>query len=431
MKIVNSDSKKLLENLINRSQLDCPKEQIAVEEILSTVRISGDKALFEYTEQFDKIDLSQCGFLVSQEEIDEAYNMLDEDTVDIINKAAENIRSFHNMQRRKGFKMDLDDGSYLAQQIIPMERVGVYVPGGRAAYPSSVLMNVIPAQIAGVKEIIMCTPPMEDGKVYHMTLATAKIIGVKKIYKVGGAQAVGAMAYGTETISKVNKIVGPGNIYVALAKKQVFGYVGIDMVAGPSEVLIIADESATPKYVAADLLSQAEHDPMAAAILITTSADLAQKVSDEVDVQMNKLTGTKNNAKKSIENNSGIILVKSICEAIEIANEIAPEHLELAVDEPEQYLDKIINAGSVFLGHYSPEPLGDYFAGPNHVLPTSSTAKFSSPLGVDDFVKRSSVIYYSKGKLKGVYNDIKAFAALEGLDAHANSVAIRFESVGE
>jgi len=427
MKIINSNTNKLLDDLLNRSQLDSAKEQATVDEILNTVRASGDKALFDYTLKFDKVDLSKQGLLVSREEIDEAYSMLDDKTIQIIRKAAENIKIFHQMQKREGFEIDLGD-SYIGQRIIPMERIGVYVPGGRAAYPSSVLMNVIPAQIAGVKEIIMCTPPMSDGKVYHMTLATAKIIGIDKIYKIGGAQAIGAMAYGTETIPKVNKIVGPGNIYVALAKKQVFGHVGIDMVAGPSEVLIIADDSAEPRYVAADLLSQAEHDPMAASILITTSKKLAEKVSKEVDNQINNLQSTKNNAIESIKNCSGIILVNSIDEGIDIANKIAPEHLELAVDNPDKYLEKIINAGSVFLGHYSPEPLGDYFAGPNHVLPTSSTAKFSSPLGVDDFVKRSSVIFYSKEKLKGVYKDIDAFAKLEGLDAHANSVSIRFDS---
>ena len=427
MKIINSNTNKLLDDLLNRSQLDSAKEQATVDEILNTVRASGDKALFDYTLKFDKVDLSKQGLLVSREEIDEAYSMLDDKTIQIIRKAAENIKIFHQMQKREGFEIDLGD-SYIGQRIIPMERIGVYVPGGRAAYPSSVLMNVIPAQIAGVKEIIMCTPPMSDGKVYHMTLATAKIIGIDKIYKIGGAQAIGAMAYGTETIPKVNKIVGPGNIYVALAKKQVFGHVGIDMVAGPSEVLIIADDSAEPRYVAADLLSQAEHDPMAASILITTSKKLAEKVSKEVDNQINNLQSTKNNAIESIKNCSGIILVNSIDEGIDIANKIAPEHLELAVDNPDKYLEKIINAGSVFLGHYSPEPLGDYFAGPNHVLPTLSTAKFSSPLGVDDFVKRSSVIFYSKEKLKGVYKDIDTFAKLEGLDAHANSVSIRFDS---
>jgi len=427
MKIINSNTNKLLDDLLNRSQLDSAKEQATVDEILNTVHASGDKALFDYTLKFDKVDLSKQGLLVSREEIDEAYSMLDDKTIQIIRKAAENIKIFHQMQKREGFEIDLGD-SYIGQRIIPMERIGVYVPGGRAAYPSSVLMNVIPAQIAGVKEIIMCTPPMSDGKVYHMTLATAKIIGIDKIYKIGGAQAIGAMAYGTETIPKVNKIVGPGNIYVALAKKQVFGHVGIDMVAGPSEVLIIADDSAEPRYVAADLLSQAEHDPMAASILITTSKKLAEKVSKEVDNQINNLQSTKNNAIESIKNCSGIILVNSIDEGIDIANKIAPEHLELAVDNPDKYLEKIINAGSVFLGHYSPEPLGDYFAGPNHVLPTLSTAKFSSPLGVDDFVKRSSVIFYSKEKLKGVYKDIDTFAKLEGLDAHANSVSIRFDS---
>ena len=426
MKIINSNSKELLADLMNRSQLDSTKEQAAVDEILKKVRTEGDSALHYYTEKFDKVDLSKSGILVSKEEIDEAYAMLDENTIAIIEKAAANIKAYHMMQRRDGFTMNLGD-SYIGQRIIPMERVGVYVPGGRAAYPSTVLMNVIPAQIAGVGEIIMCTPPMTNGKVYYMTLATAKIVGIDKIYKVGGAQAVGAMAFGTQTIPKVAKIVGPGNIYVALAKKSVYGYVGIDMVAGPSEVLIIADENANSRYVAADLLSQAEHDPMAAAILITTSEKLADAVSAEADKQIEKLDGTKGNAMQSIKNCSGIILVDTIELGIKIANEIAPEHLELAVETPEKYLEKIVNAGSVFLGHYSPEPLGDYFAGPNHVLPTSSTARFSSPLGVDDFVKRSSVIYYSKEKLKSVYKDIDSFARLEGLDAHANSVSIRFD----
>ena len=427
MKIINSSAKELLESLMKRSQLDCAKATAEVNKIINNVKKSGDKTLFEYTKKFDSLDLSKAGLKVSADEIDEAYAMLDNEAITLIKKAAENIRTFHKKQIKEGFKIDVGGDGYLAQRIIPMQRAGVYVPGGRAAYPSSVLMNVIPAQIAGVKEIIMCTPPMKNGKLYYMTLAAAKILGVNKIYKVGGAQAIAAMAYGTETIKKVNKIVGPGNIYVALAKKQVFGQVGIDMVAGPSEVLIIADESANLKYVAADLLSQAEHDPMAASILITTSESLAQNVSAEVDLQIEKLTETKSNAVNAISKNSVIVITTSIDEAIEIANEIAPEHLEIAVNEPEKYLDKILNAGSVFMGHYSPEPLGDYFAGPNHVLPTSSTAKFSSPLGVDDFTKRSSVIYYSKDKLKGVYKDIASFAKLEGLDAHANSVLIRFE----
>lgn len=426
MKIINASAKELLKSLMNRSQLDYTKQLREVDEIINNVKKSGDSALFEYAEKFDNVDLSKSGLEVSEQEINEAYTMLDDETMAIIKRAAENIRTFHKNQLREGFKIDMGD-SYLAQRIIPMQRAGVYVPGGRAAYPSSVLMNVIPAQIAGVNEIIMCTPPMKDGKIYYMTLAAAKILGINKIYKAGGAQAIAAMAYGTETISKVNKIVGPGNIYVALAKKQVFGQVGIDMVAGPSEVLIIADSSANPKYIAADLLSQAEHDPMAAAILITTSENLAQKVSSEVDRQIEKLEATKSNTLTSINENSGIIITESIEKAIEIANEIAPEHLEIAVDEPQKYIDMIINAGSVFLGHYSPEPLGDYFAGPNHVLPTSATAKFSSPLGVDDFIKRSSVICYSKDKLKTVYQDIASFAKLEGLAAHANSVLIRFE----
>ncbi len=426
MKIINASAKELLKSLMNRSQLDYTKQLREVDEIINNVKKSGDSALFEYAEKFDNVDLSKFGLEVSEQEINEAYTMLNDETMAIIKRAAENIRTFHKNQLREGFKIDMGD-SYLAQRIIPMQRAGVYVPGGRAAYPSSVLMNVIPAQIAGVNEIIMCTPPMKDGKIYYMTLAAAKILGINKIYKAGGAQAIAAMAYGTETISKVNKIVGPGNIYVALAKKQVFGQVGIDMVAGPSEVLIIADSSANPKYIAADLLSQAEHDPMAAAILITTSENLAQKVSSEVDRQIEKLEATKSNTLTSINENSGIIITESIEKAIEIANEIAPEHLEIAVDEPQKYIDMIINAGSVFLGHYSPEPLGDYFAGPNHVLPTSATAKFSSPLGVDDFIKRSSVICYSKDKLKTVYQDIASFAKLEGLGAHANSVLIRFE----
>ncbi len=424
MKIIKASE--VINNLIIRSQADYANENAVVNEILDRVRINGDRALLDYTLKFDKADLSQDGLVVTQKEIEEAYNMLDDKLKDIIIRTADNIRSFHKEQKRQGFKINLNSG-YIGQRIIPMESVGVYVPGGRAAYPSSVLMNIIPAQIAGVKNIIMCTPPMENGKIYYMTLATAKILGIEKIYKAGGAQAVGAMAFGTETIPKVNKIVGPGNIYVALAKKQVFGHVGIDMVAGPSEVLIIADESAVPEYVAADLLSQAEHDPMAAAILITTSKDFAQKVSIEVDKQIEKLQYTKTNAKTSIANNSGIIITENIQEAINIANDIAPEHLELALNNPEKYLDKILNAGSVFLGHYSPEPLGDYYAGPNHVLPTSSTAKFSSPLGVDDFVKRSSYIYYSEEMLKCVYEDIKSFAELEGLDAHARSVSIRFD----
>ena len=429
MKIIQSSAKELLSGLMQRSQMDCAKELAEVNEIINNVRAHKDKALFEYTKMFDKADLSQNGLKVTQDEIDQAYDMLSQGTISLIKKSADNIRAFHKMQLRNGFKIDLGD-SYLAQRIIPMQKAGVYVPGGRAAYPSSVLMNAIPAQIAGVNEIIMCTPPMPDGKVYYMTLAAAKILGINNIYKVGGAQAIAAMAYGTETIKKANKIVGPGNIYVALAKKQVFGHVGIDMVAGPSEVLIIADQSANPEYVAADLLSQAEHDPMAAAILITTSQTLAENVSTEVEKQIEYLKGTNSNAVKSIGTNSGIIITKTIDEALDIANKIAPEHLEIAVDNPEQYLDKIINAGSVFLGHYSPEPLGDYFAGPNHVLPTSSTAKFSSPLGVDDFIKRSSVIYYSKDKLKSVSKDIASFAKLEGLDAHANSVSIRFRNDG-
>lgn len=426
MKIYKANTKELIDGLMNRSQLDSKDELDRTIAILDRVRKDGDWALFDYTKKFDKADLSSTGLKVTKKEIDEAYNMLDDSTKKIIQKAADNIRAFHMMQKREGFTMDVD-GGYLSMRIIPMQKVGVYVPGGRAAYPSSVLMNVIPAQIAGVGEIIMCTPPMKDTKVCYMTLATAKIVGIDTIYKVGGAQAIGAMAYGTQTIPKVDKIVGPGNIYVALAKKQVFGYVGIDMVAGPSEVLIIADDSANASYVAADLLSQAEHDPMSASILITTSCTLADEVSDEVDKQIQDLKATKQNAIESIKNNSGIIIADSMDEAISLANDIAPEHLELAVDNPEKYLSSIINAGSVFLGHYSPEPLGDYFAGPNHVLPTSATAKFSSPLGVDDFIKRSSVIYYEKEKLEEVYKDIHAFATLEGLDAHANSVSIRFD----
>ncbi|MBN2878852.1 MAG: histidinol dehydrogenase [Clostridia bacterium] len=426
MKIINSTDEKLLNTLFSRSQLDCASETASVIDILENVRKKGDSALYEYTQKYDGADLKKCGLMVTADEIDKAYSSIDSNTLNALNKAKENITTFHQMQKRTGFKIDFGDG-YVGQRILPIDRAGVYIPGGRAAYPSSVMMNVIPAQIAGVEEIILCTPPSKDGKVNNVVLAAAKILGIEKIFKLGGAQAVAAMAFGTESVPRTDKIVGPGNIYVALAKKQVYGYAGIDMVAGPSEVLIIADDSAKAKYIVADLLSQAEHDPMASAILITTSRKLAEAVSMQVDKQIADLTETKENAIESIKNYGFIVIADDIDEAIEIANKIAPEHLELALSDHEKYLDSIKNAGSVFLGHYSPEPLGDYFAGPNHVLPTSGTARFSSPLGVDDFIKRSSVIYYKKEKLETVSKDIELLANLEGLKAHARSITIRFD----
>ncbi len=395
-----------------------------VADVIENVKQNGDKALFEYTLKFDKAKLSSLK--VTKEEIEEALTLVDKEFLDIIKEAKENIYEFHINQLKDGFRIEKEDGVVLGQKYTPIEKVGLYIPGGTASYPSSVLMNAIPASIAGVKEISMVTPPNADGKINPVILAAASIAGVDTIYKIGGAQAVAALAYGTETVEKVYKIVGPGNAFVAEAKKQVFGLVDIDMIAGPSEVLVIADATCNPVFVAADMLSQAEHDKMASAILVTDSIELAKKVSDELERQI-PLLERNEIARASIDNGSRIIIVKDIDEAICISNEIAPEHLEVCIDNPFDYLDKIKNAGSIFLGKNCPEPLGDYFAGPNHTLPTSGTAKFSSPLSVDDFVKKSSYMYYTSDALKKVSDKINYFAKKEGLGAHAKSAVIRFE----
>ena len=396
-----------------------------VTEIIDNVITNGDKALFEYSKKFDRADLTALE--VTADEIDEAIASVSPEFIEIIREAAANIRAFHEKQVRNSFILNEKDGVVTGQKIIPIEKVGLYVPGGTAAYPSTVLMDSIPAKIAGCNEIVMVTPPSSDGRVNPVILAAAKIAGVDRIFKVGGAQAVAALAYGTESVPKVDKIVGPGNAYVAEAKKQVFGKVSIDMIAGPSEILVVADSTSNPKFVAADLLSQAEHDKMASAVLVTDSEELAKKVSDELEQQI-PLLPRKEIARASIDNNGKIIVAKdNLSLAIDIANEISPEHLELCVDNPFDYLDKIKHAGSVFMGKYCPEALGDYFAGPNHTLPTSGTARFSSPLSVDDFVKKTQFIYYSKDALSGVADKVAYFAEKEGLSAHAKSATIRFE----
>ena len=395
-----------------------------VSEIIANVRANKDNALFEYCERFDKVSLPSLE--VSEEEFAEADALVDDKFKEIIKKASENIYKFHSSQVRQSFVINDTDGVVMGQKVIPIEKVGLYVPGGTAAYPSSVLMNCIPAKIAGCSQIIMVTPPSKDGKVNPHILVAAKIAGVDKVFKVGGAQAVAALAYGTESIPQVDKIVGPGNAFVAEAKKQVFGQVAIDMIAGPSEILVVADATCNPKYLAADLLSQAEHDKMATAVLVTDSANLADAVSDELERQI-PLLAREEIARASIDNNGKIIITDSIDEAIEVANRIAPEHLEICVDEPFMYLDKIKNAGSVFMGKYCPEALGDYMAGPNHTLPTSGTARFSSPLSVDDFVKKTQFSYFTKNALGALCRDVEYFANKEGLGAHAKSAVIRFE----
>ena len=396
-----------------------------VSEIIANVVKNGDKALFEYCEKFDKATLDSLE--VSEKEIDEAFASVDSEFVEIIKEAAENIRAFHKKQAKTGFELREKDGVVTGQKIMPIEKVGLYVPGGTAAYPSTVLMDSIPAKIAGCSEIVMVTPPSKGGKVNPVILAAAKIAGVDRIFKIGGAQAVAALAYGTESVPKVDKIVGPGNAFVAEAKKQVFGKVSIDMIAGPSEILVVADSTCNPKFVAADLLSQAEHDKMASAVLVTDSYELAKKVSDELERQIPLLPRAEI-ARCSIDNNGKIIVAENnLLLAIDIANEIAPEHLELCVDEPFEYLDKIKHAGSIFMGKSCPEALGDYFAGPNHTLPTSGTARFSSALSVDDFVKKSQYIYYTREALSKVADKVAYFAKKEGLDAHARSATIRFE----
>ena len=396
-----------------------------VTEIIDNVKNNGDTALFEYCKKFDKAELSSLE--VTEEEFDEALGLVEPRFIEIIKKAAENITEFHKKQVRNSFIINENDGIVIGQKITPIEKVGLYVPGGTAAYPSTVLMNSIPAKIAGCKEICITTPPMQDGKVNPVILAAARIAGVDRVFKVGGAQAIAALAYGTETITKVDKIVGPGNAFVAEAKRQVFGLVSIDMIAGPSEILVIADSKSDPRFVAADLLSQAEHDKMASAVLVTDSMELALKVSDEIELQLSNLP-RQEIARASIDTNGKIIVADNIEDVIAVSNEIAPEHLELMCDNPFDYLDKITNAGSIFMGRYCPEALGDYFAGPNHTLPTSGTARFSSPLSVDDFVKKSQYTYYTKSALEKVAQDVAFFAEKEGLSAHARSATVRFES---
>ncbi len=394
-----------------------------VTEIIENVKQNGDAALIEYAEKFDKATL--CSLEVTADEIDEAFSIVEPQFIEIIKEAAENIREFHKKQLRNSFIINEKDGVVTGQKVTPIEKVGLYVPGGTAAYPSTVLMDSIPAKIAGCNEICITTPPMANGKVNPVILAAAKIAGVDRIFKTGGAQAVAALAYGTESIPKVDKIVGPGNAFVAEAKRQVFGRVSIDMIAGPSEILVIADALSNPRFVAADLLSQAEHDKMASAVLVTNSEKLAQEVQLEIEKQLKELP-REEIARASIENNSKIIVAESLDDVIDVANEIAPEHLELCVDNPFDYLDKIKNAGSIFMGRYCPEALGDYFAGPNHTLPTSGTARFSSPLSVDDFVKKSQYTYYTKQALEKVADKVAFFAEKEGLSAHARSATVRF-----
>lgn len=413
-----------LKNELSRSQFSHDDVNTIVKGILDDVKLRGDQALYDYNKKFDNVSLSSLQ--VTEKEIEDAFNRLDKELLEVIRYSHENIVRYHTKQKRNDFLDKDTDGVILGQIINPIEKVGIYVPGGTAAYPSTVLMNAVPAKVAGVEEIVMVTPPNEDGTISDVILAAAKIAGVTKIFKVGGAQAVAALSYGTETIPAVYKIVGPGNIFVAMAKKMVFGEVAIDMVAGPSEVLIISDDSSNPVHIAADLLSQAEHDKLAACILVTTSEELAKSVAVEIESQLAELP-RQEIARESINNNGRIIIAKSIEEAILISNEIAPEHLELAVMDPFALLSKIKNAGSIFLGHNTPEPLGDYLAGPNHTIPTSGTAKFASPLSVDDFIKKSSVIYYSKEALEKVKDKVILFAESEGLTAHANSVRKRFK----
>ena len=426
VKLTPESKNNILENLLKRSPNSYGKFEAAVNDILANVRARKDEALFEYTKNFDKADINAENVRVTQEEIDEAYAQVDKDLLDVIRKALVNIRDYHAKQKQYSWFDSKPDGTILGQKVTPLARAGVYVPGGKAAYPSSVLMNVVPAKVAGVEQIIMCTPPDHEGKVYPTTLVAANEAGVDVVYKAGGAQAIAAMAYGTESIPKVDKICGPGNIYVALAKKAVFGYVSIDSVAGPSEILVIADETANPRYVAADLLSQAEHDEMASAILITTSSELANKVSAEIDGFLKELSRSEI-ISKSLDNYGYILLVDDINEAVSVANDIASEHLEIVTKDPFNVMTKIKNAGAIFLGEYSSEPLGDYFAGPNHVLPTNGTAKFFSALSVDDFIKKSSIISYSREALEAIHNDIENFASAEHLTAHVNSIKVRFE----
>lgn len=426
LELTQEVKKNILEDLLKRSPNSYGSYEAAVSEIIAEVKAKGDEALFAYTKKFDGIELNKANIRVTEEEIAEAYAQVDEGLLAIIRKAIENIRLYHEKQKQYSWFDSTPQGTILGQKVTPIEKVGVYVPGGKAAYPSSVLMNIIPAKVAGVERIIMVTPPDKEGKVTPTTLVAAREAGADEVYKAGGAQAIAALAYGTESIPKVHKIVGPGNIYVALAKKAVYGHVSIDSIAGPSEILVLADETANPKYVAADLLSQAEHDELASAILVTTSKELAKEVQKEVEGFLEVLSRRKI-LEKSLENYGYILVADTMETAIDTVNEIASEHLEIVTKEPFQTMTKIKNAGAIFLGEYSSEPLGDYFAGPNHVLPTNGTAKFFSPLSVDDFIKKSSIISYSKEALYPVYQDIVSFAEAEGLTAHANSIAVRFK----
>ena len=427
---LNSDTKKnLLEDLLKRSPNNYGQYEASVKEILDKVKEEKDAAVFAYTAKFDGAELTADTIEVTDAEIEEAYAQVDDTLLTVIRKAKDNIESYHAKQRQNSWFDSKPDGTILGQKITPLHRVGVYVPGGKAVYPSSVLMNVMPAKVAGVDEIIMVTPPGKNGKVSPNTLVAAKEAGVDKIYKVGGAQAIAALAYGTESIPKVDKIVGPGNIYVALAKKAVYGHVSIDSIAGPSEILVVADETANPRYVAADLLSQAEHDELASAILVTTSEKLAHEVSDQVDGFLKELSRVEI-ISKSLDNYGYILLADTMEDVIDVANEIASEHLEIQTKNPFEVMTKIRNAGAIFIGEYASEPLGDYFAGPNHILPTNGTAKFFSPLSVDDFIKKSSIISYSREALQKVHKDIESFAKAEQLTAHANSIHVRFEEEG-
>lgn len=427
IKLDESSKKNILNDLLKRSPNNYDNFADSVNAILANVKENGDKALFQYTKDFDKADINASNIKVTEEEIKEAYDRLENpELVQVIRRSLKNIKEYHEKQKQYSWFDSKPDGSILGQKVTPLSRVGVYVPGGKAAYPSSVLMNVIPAKVAGVEQIVMVTPPGKDGKVNPNTLVAANEAGVDVIYKVGGAQAIAALAYGTESIAKVDKIVGPGNIYVALAKKAVFGYVSIDSVAGPSEILVLADETANPRYVAADLLSQAEHDELASAILVTTSEELANKVSEYVDMFVAKLK-RKEILQKSLDNYGYILVTDTMQAAIDTANDIASEHLEIVTKNPFDTMTRIKNAGAIFLGENSSEPLGDYFAGPNHVLPTNGTAKFFSPLSVDDFIKKSSIISYSREALEPLSEDIQKFAKAEGLTAHANSIRVRFE----
>ena len=416
----------ILENLLKRSPNSYGEFEGRVNEIIENVRANRDAAIFDYTKRFDGADINAENILVTEDEIKEAYEKVDEKLLTVIRKALVNIRKYHEKQRQYSWFDSEESGIILGQKVTALEKVGVYVPGGKAVYPSSVLMNIVPAKVAGVKTIVMTTPPGKDGKVNPATLVAAKEAGVDAIYKVGGAQAIAALAFGTESVPKVDKIVGPGNIYVALAKKAVFGFVSIDSIAGPSEIMVLADETANPRFVAADLLSQAEHDEMASAILVTTSRDLAEQVSKEVEGFVAQLS-RKEIIQKSLDNYGYILVAESMDEAIATVNEIASEHLELVTKNPFETMTKIRNAGAIFVGEYSSEPLGDYFAGPNHVLPTNRTAKFFSPLSVDDFIKKSSIISYSREALEPIYKDIVQFAECEQLTAHANSIRVRFE----